>query len=63
MIYCVCRQINTQKVDAAAALGARSAKCVLAHYGQQFNCGKCAGSIKARLAETAGAAATLQPVG
>lgn len=51
MIYCVCRQINTKKVDAAAACGARSAKCVLAHHGERFNCGQCAQSITDRLNE------------
>lgn len=49
MIYCVCRQINTAKVDSAAACGARTARCVLAHYGQTFNCGKCACAIQDRL--------------
>ncbi|MGB0906347.1 MAG: (2Fe-2S)-binding protein [Maricaulaceae bacterium] len=51
MIYCVCRKINTQKVDSAAAQGARTPRCVLAHYGESFNCGKCAVSIQERLAE------------
>jgi len=51
MIYCVCNQINTQKVDTAVACGARSAKCVLAHHGKTFNCGSCANSIKERLGE------------
>jgi len=49
MIYCVCRQINTEKVDFAASCGAKTAKCVLAHYGETFNCGKCACSIQQRL--------------
>lgn len=52
MIYCVCSQINTAKVDAAANCGARTAKCVLGHYGKKFNCGKCANSIQERLSET-----------
>ncbi|RKQ69546.1 bacterioferritin-associated ferredoxin [Litorimonas taeanensis] len=49
MIYCVCRQINTEKVDFAACNGAKTARCVLAHYGERFNCGKCASSIQERL--------------
>lgn len=49
MIYCVCRQINTEKVDFAASCGAKTARCVLAHYGERFNCGKCACSIQDRL--------------
>lgn len=53
MIHCVCRQINTSKVDEAASAGARSAKCVLAHHGHKFNCGKCATSITDRLSELA----------
>jgi len=54
MIHCVCRQINTKKVDEAAACGAESAKDVLAHYGHTFNCGTCAVSIRERLDEIAG---------
>jgi len=51
MIYCVCNQINTKKVDEAVCCGARTAKCVLAHHGKKFNCGACADSIKDRMAE------------
>jgi len=51
MIYCVCNQINTKKVDIAASCGAQSAKCVLAHHGKKFNCGACANSIRERLGE------------
>jgi|GEM_PF-1045462 len=53
MIHCVCRQLNTAKVDEAASCGARSPKCVLAHHGHTFNCGKCASSIRDRLSELA----------
>ena len=57
MIHCVCRQLNTAKVDEAASHGARSPKCVLAHHGHTFNCGKCATSIRDRLSELSEAAA------
>ena len=57
MIHCVCRQINTAKVDEAASCGARSPKAVLAHHGHQFNCGKCATSIRERLSELSETAA------
>jgi len=51
MIHCVCRNINTQKVDEAAASGAQCAQSVLAHHGHNFNCGGCKVSIETRLAE------------
>ncbi|RZV42356.1 MAG: (2Fe-2S)-binding protein [Acidimicrobiales bacterium] len=54
MIHCLCNQINTKKVDEAAACGARRPKCVQAHFGHKFNCGKCAQSIRERLAEISG---------
>jgi len=51
MIHCVCNNINTAKVDAAAAQGAERAKDVMRACGTTFNCGQCRESINARLAE------------
>ena len=50
MIHCVCNNINTEKVDRAAACGARRAKDVQRFYGGAFNCGQCRDSINDRLA-------------
>lgn len=52
MIYCICRQLNTTKVDEAITSGARSARSVMAHHGTRFNCGKCKSTIEERLAAT-----------
>jgi len=51
MIHCVCNNINTAKVDAAAAKGAERARDVMKSCGTKFNCGQCRESINARLAE------------
>ncbi len=50
MIHCVCNNINTEKVDRAAACGVRRAKDVQKFYGCTFNCGQCRDSINERLA-------------
>jgi bacterioferritin-associated ferredoxin len=50
MIHCVCNNINTAKVDHAAACGAACAKEVQAFCGSKFNCGQCRASINGRLA-------------
>ncbi|WP_427452792.1 (2Fe-2S)-binding protein [Litorimonas sp. WD9-15] len=49
MIHCVCRQINTAKVDQAASCGAKTANCVMKFCGTRFNCGQCRTSIDDRL--------------
>ena len=51
MIHCVCNNINTAKVDAAAAQGAETASCVMKACQTKFNCGQCREDINARLAE------------
>lgn len=51
MIHCVCNNINTAKVDAAAANGAETAACVQRACGTKFNCGQCRMDIEARLRE------------
>ncbi|WP_371397893.1 hypothetical protein [Fretibacter rubidus] len=45
----MCNNINTQKLDTAAACGARKPACVLRHHGKKFNCGQCVSSIQDRL--------------
>ena len=51
MIHCICNNINTAKVDAAAAKGAESAACVQRACGTKFNCGQCRVDIESRLQE------------
>ena len=51
MIHCVCNNINTAKVDAAAAQGAERASCVMKACKTKFNCGQCRADINARLEE------------
>ena len=41
MIICVCRNLNSQKVNTAIENGARTPACVMAQHGTRFNCGKC----------------------
>ncbi len=41
MIICVCRRLNTKKVESAIQAGAKTPARVLAHHGTRFNCGKC----------------------
>ena len=49
MIHCICNNINTAKVDAAAAKGAETAACVQKACGTRFNCGQCKSSLNERL--------------
>jgi bacterioferritin-associated ferredoxin len=49
MIHCICNNINTAKVDAAAAQGAETAACVQKACGTRFNCGQCKSDINERL--------------
>lgn len=49
MIHCICNNINTAKVDAAAAEGAETAACVQRACGTKFNCGQCRIDINERL--------------
>jgi len=49
MIHCVCNNINTAKVDAAAASGAETAACVQRACGTKFNCGQCRVDIEAMI--------------
>jgi len=44
-------QLDTAKVDDAAAKGAERARDVMKACGTTFNCGQCRESINARLAE------------
>ena len=49
MIYCVCNNITTKAIDAAAAKGAETAQCVQKACHSEFNCGQCRADIDARL--------------
>ena len=49
MIHCICNNINTKDVDAAAANGAETAECVQRACGSEFNCGQCRADINARI--------------
>ncbi|WP_306251897.1 bacterioferritin-associated ferredoxin [Parvularcula sp. IMCC14364] len=52
MIICVCRRLNTKKVETAIKAGATTPACVLAHHGTRFNCGKCRPEICNMLSKT-----------
>jgi bacterioferritin-associated ferredoxin len=49
VIHCICNNINTKAVDAAAAKGAETAACVQRACGSRFRCGQCRVDIDARL--------------
>ena len=45
MIICVCRGLNTTKVNDAIAAGARSPAQVHRHHQTTINCGKCCETV------------------
>jgi len=45
MIICVCRALNTAKVNDAIAAGARSPAQVHRHHDTTINCGKCSETV------------------
>jgi len=45
MIICVCRGLNTAKVNDAIAAGARSPAQVHRHHDTTINCGKCCETV------------------
>lgn len=51
MIICVCRGLNTAKVNDAIAAGARSPAQVHAHHDTTINCGKCCETVCGMLRE------------
>ena len=51
MIICVCRGLNTAKVNDAIAAGARSPAQVHAHHDTKINCGKCCETVCGMLRE------------
>jgi bacterioferritin-associated ferredoxin len=51
MIICVCRSLNTAKVNDAIAAGARSPAQVHAHHDTTINCGKCCETVCGMLRE------------
>ncbi|MFB9372577.1 bacterioferritin-associated ferredoxin [Algimonas porphyrae] len=49
VIHCICNNINTRAVEAAASQGAETAACVQRACGTRFQCGQCRSDIDARL--------------
>ncbi|MGB3455956.1 MAG: (2Fe-2S)-binding protein [Litorimonas sp.] len=49
MIHCICNNINTRAVEAAAESGAETAACVQRACGTRFRCGQCRHDIEDRL--------------
>lgn len=55
MIICVCRGLNTAKVNDAIAAGARSPAQVHRHHDTTINCGKCCETVCGMIRETTSA--------
>lgn len=53
MIICVCRGLNTTKVNDAIAAGARSPAQVHRHHSTTINCGKCCETVCGMIREQA----------
>jgi len=53
MIICVCRGLNTAKVNDAIAAGARSPAQVHRHHDTTINCGKCCETVCGMIREQA----------
>jgi bacterioferritin-associated ferredoxin len=53
MIICVCRDLNTAKVNDAIAAGARSPSQVHKHHQTRINCGKCCETVCEMIREQA----------
>ena len=51
MIICVCRGLNTTKVNDAIAAGARSPAQVHRHHDTTINCGKCCETVGGMIRE------------
>jgi bacterioferritin-associated ferredoxin len=58
MIVCVCRALNTAKVNDAIAAGARSPAQVHRHHDTTINCGKCCETVCGMIREQKGMAAS-----
>jgi len=54
MIICVCRALNTAKVNDAIAAGARSPAQVHRHHETTINCGKCCETVCGMIREQSG---------
>jgi len=52
MIICVCRGLNTSKVNAAIQACARSPAQVHAHHDTTINCGKCCETVCGMIRQT-----------
>jgi len=62
MIICVCRALNTAKVNDAIAAGARSPAQVHRHHETTINCGKCCETVCGMIREQSGADAPREMV-
>lgn len=60
MIICVCRALNTEKVNDAIAAGARSPAQVHRHHETTINCGKCCETVCGMIREQCSASADEQ---
>lgn len=56
MIICVCRALNTEKVNDAIAAGARSPAQVHRHHDTTINCGKCCETVCGMIRDVASVA-------
>jgi len=54
MIICVCRGLNTSKVNDAITAGARSPAQVHRHHSTTINCGKCCETVCGMIREQSG---------
>ena len=54
MIICVCRGLNTSKVNDAIAAGARSPRAVHLHHQTTINCGKCCETVCGMIRDQSG---------
>jgi bacterioferritin-associated ferredoxin len=54
MIICVCRGLNTTKVNDAISAGARSPRAVHAHHQTTINCGKCCETVCGMIRDQSG---------
>jgi bacterioferritin-associated ferredoxin len=62
MIICVCRGLNTAKVNDAIAAGARSPAQVHAHHQTRINCGKCCETVCEMIRDKSAADGKVEPM-
>jgi bacterioferritin-associated ferredoxin len=62
MIICLCRGLNTAKVNDAIAAGARSPAQVHAHHQTRINCGKCSETVCSMIRDKSAADGAVEPM-